>query len=405
MNDYPTQKPFAHTFLSQFVFTPTLLPFTDEEIKKVDTELGEYEQVFLNPDIERSLISRNELLASFAISKAENSTLTLQEAQDVYDVIIANEGYMFISEKIKAQQNLTRKDYEKLEFFNIAKTFRSLNQAPVKIKELTPKLLREIHQNLSQGLDIFAEYLPDFTVYKSGKWRDNNLILVGTYMPAPFEEIEKGVEELISWLEKNKTIIGVALFHTALYALHPFNNGNKRVCRILEHIFFRDLGLNQKNLYSSSYYYHKEKARYYKYLLYSLERRNLNHFASFVEEALVLSMISVVKTSLEAKRSDFLERQDTDTKIKSILRPLIKRSEVQFKNLFKHSRGKIARQTFVNYLQQAVEGAIVTKREQGRATYYGFNLKTPQPEEEKLKKWLSFAKERLTFIPDDIKLF
>lgn len=403
MNDVATQKPFAHTFLSQFVFTPVLLPFTDEEIKKVDIELGEYEQVFLNPDIERNLIRRNELLASFAISKAENSTLTLQEAQDVYEVILANEGYTFISEKLKAKQKLTRKDYEKLEFFNIAKTFRRLNQAPVKIRELTPKLLQEIHQNLSQGLDIFAEYLPDFTVYKSGKWRDNDLIRVGTYVPAPFEEIEKGVEGLISWIKKNQTITGVALFHTALYALHPFNNGNKRVCRILEHMFFRDLGLNQKNLYSSSYYYHKEKARYYKYLLYSLERRNLNHFVGFVEEALVLSMISVVKTSLEAKRSGFLERQDTDTQIKSILKPLIKRSEVQFKNLFKHSRGRIARQTFVNYLQQAVGQSIVTKREQGRTTYYSFNLKTPQPEEETLKEWLSFAKQRLTFLPDDMR--
>lgn len=71
MHDITTQKPFTHTFLSQFVYTPTPLPFTDDEIKQVDTELGEYEQVFLNPDIERSLISRNELLASFAISKYE----------------------------------------------------------------------------------------------------------------------------------------------------------------------------------------------------------------------------------------------------------------------------------------------------------------------------------------------
>lgn len=404
MNNAATQKPFAHTFLSQFVFTPTLLPFTDEEIVKIDRQLGEYEQVFLNPDIERSLISRNELLASFAISKAENSTLTLQEAQDVYDVILANEEYTFMSDKLKAKQKLTRKDYEKLEFFNIAKTFRGLNQSPIKINDLTPKLIRGIHQNLSQGLDIFAEYLTDFTIYKAGKWRDNDLIRVGTYVPASFEEIEKGVEELISWLKKNQNITGVALFHTALYALHPFNNGNKRVCRILEHLFFRDLGLNQKNLYSTSYYYHKEKQRYYKYLLYSLERRNLNHFVGFVEEALVLSMISVIKTSLEAKRSDFLERQATDSQTKSILKPLIKRSELQFKNLFKYSRGKIARQTFVNYLQKATGDGIVGKKEAGRTTYYHLNLKTPQPEEETLKEWLIFAKQRLNFIPDDIEL-
>lgn len=399
-----TRRPFAHIFLSRFVFTPTLLPFTDDEILKLDTGLGEYEQVFLNPDIEKNLISRNELLASFAISKAENSSLTLQEAQDVYDVILANEEFTFISDKLKAKQKLTRKDYEKLEFFNIAKTFRSLNQTPVKIKDLTSSLIRGIHQSLTNGLDIFARYLSDFTVYKPGGWRDNDTIRVGAYIPAPFAGIEQGAEELITWLKKNQTITGVALFHTALYALHPFNNGNKRVCRVLEHLFFRSLGLNQKNLYSTSYYYHKQKERYYKYLLYSLERRNLNHFVGFVQEALVLSMIDVVELSLEAKRNEFLDRQDADNQIKSILRPLVKRSELQFKNLFKHSRGKMARQTFVNYLRKATDDAVVGKREAGRTTYYHLNLQTPQQEEQTLKEWLNFAKQRLIFIPDDIKL-
>lgn len=402
MNNTATKKPFSQAFLSQYVFTKILLPFTDNEIVNIDKELAEYEQVFLNPDIERNLISRNELLASFAISKAENSSLTLKEAQDVYDVILANEEYTFIGDKLKAKQKLTRKDYEKLEFFNIAKTFRTLNQTPIKIKDLTMFLIREIHQSLSKGLDIFAEYLSGFTVYKAGGWRDNDTIRVGTYIPAPFIAIEEGVEELIAWLKKNQTVTGVALFHTALYALHPFNNGNKRVCRILEHLCFRDLGLNQKNLYSTSYYYYKEKARYYKYLLYSLERRNFNHFVAFVQEALVLSMISVVKTSLEAKRAEFLGRQETDSQIKSILKPLVKRSELQFKNLLKYSRGKIARQTFVNYLQKATEEQIVVKREAGRTTYYSLNLKTP--EEKTLNDWLIFAKRRLPFIPDEIKL-
>ncbi|OGE27770.1 hypothetical protein A2867_01800 [Candidatus Daviesbacteria bacterium RIFCSPHIGHO2_01_FULL_40_11] len=404
MNNTTTKRPFAHTFLSQFIFTPDLLPFRDEEITKIDTQLEEYEQVFLNPDTERNLISRNELLASFAISKAENSSLTLQEAQDVYDVILANEEYTFISDKLKAKQKLTRKDYEKLEFFNIAKTFRSLNQSPIATADLTPDLIRGIHRSLSRGLDVFAEYLPDFTIYKSGNWRDNDTIRVGTYIPAPYKEIEKGVEELITQLKENPGITAIALFHTSLYALHPFNNGNKRVCRVLEHILFRDLGINQKNLYSTAYYYHKQKERYYKYLLYSLERRNLNHFVAFVQEALVLSMISVVKTSLEAKRNEFLERQDLDSQIKSILRPLIKRSQLQFKNLFKYSKGKLARQTFVNYLQKAVDAGIVAKREEGRTTHYHLSLKSPQPEEETLKKWLDFANQRLSFIPNDIKL-
>lgn len=402
MDKISIQKPFSHSFLNQFILAPNLLPFSDEEIKDLDMQLNQYEQLFLNPDIERNLISKNELLASFAISKAEESTLTFEEAQEVFNLILQNKEYIFIGKKLKAKQMLTQKDYEKLEFFNIAKTFRNLSQNPVHINDLTPVLLKNIHKELTQGLDLFEKYLPGFTVYKSGSFRDNDAIRVGTYIPAPFKEIEEGIEELISYLKQNQTSTSIGIFHTALYALHPFNNGNKRVSRILEHIFLRDVGLDSKNLYSTSYYYHKQKPRYYKYLLYSLERRNLNHFVSFLQEAIVLSIISVIKTSLEAKRQEFLERQEIEIEVKKILRPLIKRHEIQFKNLFKIIKGKIARQTFTNYLQQATDKRIVIRRKAGRATYYSLNVSSE--EEKTFHSLLDFAKTKLTFIPDDIKL-
>lgn len=402
MVDTTILKPFSGRFLSQFVWTPQTMPFKDNEILSLDRELSVFEQVFLNPDIERNLISKNELLASFAISKAEDSQLTLQEAQDVYNLILSDPKYDFISQKLKAKDKLTQKDYDKLEFFNIAKTFRSLNQTPFSIAALTPKAVLELHRGITQGLDIFKKHLPDFTVYKSGIWRDNDKIRVGTYIPAPYVEIEKGVIELIKWLKENPTINGVAIFHTALYGLHPFNNGNKRVCRILEHVLLRNLGLNNKNLYSTSYYYHKQKARYYKYLLYSLERKNLNHFVAFVLESLVLSIINVVKTSLEAKRSEFVDRQEQEGNMELVLKPFIKRSELQFKHVAHITRGKVARQTLVTYLQRAVDQNILTKREAGRVTYYGLAFEAP--EVETLEKWITFTKERLAYIPDDIKL-
>lgn len=394
-------QPFSGAFLSRFIWAPQTAPFTNEEILSLDRELVLYEQVSLDPDIENNLISKNELLASFAISKAENSQLTLQEAQSVYNLILADPSYDFVGKKIKHQKKLTQKDHDRLEFFNIAKLFRSLNQKPFSIRELTPKTIKEMHRQLTRGLDIFKDHLTEFTVYKAGNWRDNDLIRVGSYVPAPHIEIEKGVEELINWLQKNQTVAGIAVFHTGLYALHPFNNGNKRVCRILEHILLRSIGLNNKNLYSTSYYYHKQKERYYKYLLYCLERKNLNHFVSFMLEALVLSIIEVVKTSLETKRSEFLDRQQAGPE-KLVLRAFIKRGEIQFKNLARFTRGKITRPTLVTYLQRAVELGVLKRREAGRNTYYALNF-TP-PEEETFKKWLNFARQKLPFIPDEIKL-
>lgn len=107
--DVVTEKPFKQPFLNQFILAPELLPFSDVEILELDADLNKYEQLFLNPDIERNLISKNELLASFAISKAENSTLTLQEAQDVYDFLLENTEYTFLSDKLKAKRSTKKK--------------------------------------------------------------------------------------------------------------------------------------------------------------------------------------------------------------------------------------------------------------------------------------------------------
>ena len=395
-------KPFSGAFLSQFVWAPVTAPFTNKEILSLDRELLLYEQVSLNPDIEKNLISKNELLASFAISKAENSQLTLKEAQDVYSLIISDPNYDFVGKKLKAKKKLTQKDHDQLEFFNIAKAFRSLNQKPFPVNELTPEKIKDMHCQLTRGLDIFKDDLPEFTVYKAGKFRDNDLIRVGSYVPAPHMEIEKGVDEIISYLQKNQTTAGIAIFHTALYGLHPFNNGNKRVCRILEHLLLRSLGINEKNLYSTSYYYHKQKERYYKYLLYSLERKNLNHFVSFMFEALVLSIIDVVKTALEIKRSEFLDKQEILGPEKVVLKPFIKRGEIQFKNLARLTKSRIARPTLVTYLQKAVGLNVLKKREAGRNTYYTLNFQSA--EEKTLKQWLALAKQKLAYIPDDIKL-
>ena len=400
MNTFATNKPFVKPFLDQFILTPSLLSFSDAEILQLDADLNQYEQLFLDPDIEKNLMSKNVLLASFAISKAENSALTIQEAREVYRDLLKNEEYSFIAKKLIAKKKLTRKDYEKLEFFNIAKTFRNFQL--VRINEITPEFIKDLHRQLTQGLDVFQDYLPKFDVYRSGNWRNTDTIRVGSYQPAPCAEIEAGVKELIIWIKEHQTLTSVGIFHTAFYALHPFNNGNKRVSRILEHFLLRCLSINKKNLYSTSYYYHKEKTRYYKYLLFSLERRNLNHFVSFFQEALVLSILSVVKTSLEVKRQSFLDSKDADEQIRLICKSLIKRHEIQFKYLLKSVGTNMARQTFVTYLQQAVDQGIISRREEGKATFYSLNVSTQ--EEKTFHLMLNFIKTKLTFIPDEIKL-
>lgn len=394
--------PFKTDFLADFVIVYDSLYLTDAEILKLQKELNTFEQAHLNPETEQVLITKNEILASFAISKAENSQLTLAEANNVYEMLLVNPDFDFIGQKLKASQELTQKDYDKLEFLNIAKTLRRLNQQHSNLSQLNSSFILDLHLSLTQGMDIFNKYLVDFTVYRSGKFRNNNEIRVGSFIPAPAQQIEKGVSELIDFVKKNLTLTGIAQFHTALYALHPFNNGNKRVCRVLEHWLYQTAGINNKNLYSPAYYAHIEKLRYYKYLLFSLERHNLNHFVNFCQEALVLSMMAVIKASIEAKRSNFLEAFNLEENTAKILKPLIKRREIQFKQLIKMSGNKMARQTFVDNLNKAIEMNAVVKRDEGKKTYY--TLPVIVPELALYGRWLTVIKKKLPYIPDSYLL-
>ena len=391
MTSNTTVFPFKTGFLDNLSFNQSDLPLGNSEIIKFDKQLFDYEQHFINLDLERHLIAKNQFLASYAISKAENSSLTVQEAQNLFTIA-------FDGEDLKTTKNLTQKDYDKKEFLNIVRAFRLLSQNHVLINNLSIESICQSHAQLCEGLDDFSTVLPDFTKYLPGKLRKNDNIRVGNYVPAPYQIIPNGILELIDYLKKNPTPIGVANFHTALYALHPFNNGNKRVCRILEHFLLRDIGLNAKNLYGTSYYYHSEKPRYYKFLLHSLERKNLNYFTSFVLEALFYSIATVVKTGLIARKQEWLKSQNLSKIEVALLSPLTKRKETQFKWLYDKAKTKVSKQTFVNYLKKSTDLDVVQKREIGKLTFYKLNYNFK--EQILLDEWEQLAKKRLHYIPN-----
>ncbi len=396
------QKIFDNKFINSFVVDVSLLPFTDSALRDLDTELNTYEQFFLDPAVEKNLISKNELLASFAISKAENSTLTLAEAEEVYSLVLSNSNYSFIQKKLQAKDRLTRKDYEKIEFLNIITTVRKYNQQLPTLNDVTLSFIQDLHKQLTQGLDVFATFLRDFTPYRSGQWRNNDTICVGSYIPAPYQEIVPCIEEILAWFKSYPTITHEGIFHTLLYAVHPFNNGNKRVARVLEHLLLRIIGLNSKNLYSTSYYYHQEKARYYKYLLYSLEKKNLNYFTAFFQEAVALSIITVVQSGLEVQRLQFIKRKDVPLFTKYILHAFVKRRELQFGTLLRLVHKKMAKQSFVNHLQQATADGLIIRRQVGKATYYRLNATFK--EEAILDELLGRITAIVPYVPDSIKL-
>lgn len=390
--------PFVQPFLGSFFIAPNRWPFSEDSLKAADAALVVYEKSEIDWQLEKALRRRNDLLTSFAVSKAEDSRLTLAEATELYNSI--DQSPAFLANKLKTKERLTQKNHDRLEYYNIAKTFSSLDQTGFKLHDLTPQIILDLHARLTANLDIFTNHLTGFETYHSGYLRDNDKTRVGDYQPAPYLEIEASIAELIAWLKKEPSALNIFIFHAALYALHPFKNGNKRVCRVLEHFLLQDLGYNQKNLYSSSYYYHKHQERYYKNLVEALYKRNLNYFVSFASEALFFSITGVVTGILQRKKSAFLNDSGLDEKIIKALKPLVKRRELRFSRFYALAKRKVSRQTFVNYLAEAVEKGLIIRREQGKNTYY--SLAGNYPENNLLADWLASARDRLNFLPEEL---
>lgn len=402
---------FSHPSLKEFFVDEALIRFRDEDITALDAEVIVYESASPN-DIRQALINRNEIMSSYAISQAEkSSSITPKMAGEIrthYD-IDPHLAFRVDANGIKEiEQNFDRQ-----EFLNILKTFRWVSANGIKYKDISLGLLSDIHRRLTFQMDDFRkkffDVLPEMTAqskseegkfhwYHPGEYRSDDATIVGTYKPVGHEDVKGALEDAIKFYKKEPSLINLNIFTAVLYAIHPFSNGNKRLCRIIEHALMRDLGLNRRNIYGHSYYFYRELDRFYENLSRSLETRNLCPIVNFSREGIFFSMLLVYEEGIKNRRRMFLEgtkkRYGDKTKV---LARLVGRKEASFGELQKSSARSLTKRSLINYLNMFLAEGIVEKRKMGRETYY--SLKLDLSEEKRIKEHLQQSQDKLHYIP------
>lgn len=269
----PEVLPFKSEALNKLKYYPQMVIFTNSQLQKMDREITAYSEI-IPTDMQHRLIARSEMLGSVAIAKAEKTNqLRAEEIRQVRNYLNTHPDAEFIMPQITITTKKAdiRKEHDKLEYFNTLKTYRWVSETTnLAADNLSLGKIIEIHKMLTDGLDDFKDKIEAFHPYRPGELRDNNDIEVfGSWKPPRFDLISAGLQELVDYYKQNKDLQSLNLFTAALYALHPFDNGNKRVCRILEHGLLMDLGLNKQRVYSPLHYYHENIDRFYN----NLEKR------------------------------------------------------------------------------------------------------------------------------------
>jgi len=110
--------------------------------------------------------------------------------------------------------------------------------------DITHRFIREIHTLIVDGLIKEGDKAP-------GAYRKANVKIAGSlHVPPDHLHVQELMDELITFIQKDDfeqyDLIKVALFHHRFTWIHPFNNGNGRVVRMLNYALLIRYGFNVK---------------------------------------------------------------------------------------------------------------------------------------------------------------
>jgi Fic family protein len=103
------------------------------------------------------------------------------------------------------------------------------------------------------------------------------------YRPPEPALAKKEFREFFEWHGQNKNIHPLelaALVHLKIYLIHPFKDGNKRICRLLFNKVLKENGYPILNI-------SKNTQEYFETLIKSVETQNAKHFVKFCYQAFV----------------------------------------------------------------------------------------------------------------------
>ena len=229
---------------------------------KIDELKREFDQLKVGKASLLNLIDEAEIAESVYNSNAiENSTLTLRE-----------------TEKILMEMEVSR-DVSLREVFeakNLARVFEYLKNKEK--TDLDPELILFLHKMLLNNINDKI----------SGRFRaGEEYVRVGTHIGVPPEKVESLINDLLVAYSSDHTkyfLDKIASFHLGFESIHPFNDGNGRIGRILINFQLSNLGF--PNIIVKN----KEKIEYYLAFNEFNDTKNIKLMTKIISKTLIESL-------------------------------------------------------------------------------------------------------------------
>ena len=246
----------------EYVFQDSKISTHLEEAARYLAELNAYSDLVPDVDFFIHMHVRNEAVKS---SKIEGIDTSINEA--------------VLSEKEIEPER--RDDWQEVQNYITAMNYgiERLQKLP-----LCMRLLCEMHAKLMHS--VRGEHKQPGEVRSKQNWIGGVTIKTASFIPPHQDDVPALLKDLEKfWNDKNHltmpNLIKVAISHYQFETIHPFNDGNGRIGRILIVIHLMQMGMLSKPTLYLSDFFETHKSAYYDALTFVRERNDLDQWILF----------------------------------------------------------------------------------------------------------------------------
>jgi Fic family protein len=332
----------------KYTLTETLL----SHVSRVERLYGQIEALRIPQSLEINLARDNLVQSSYASNRIEGNPLTLPEVTN-----------LLLDDRVP----VNRSEKEVVNYFSLLKKLPVLQDKPLDLS-----LMREFHKSLLEGVDATAGQIRN-TMVVVGKYKkgEGNATLAVKHNP-PYHtrlEIEENLNELMQWAEEKTTvhpIIASGIFHHHFVYLHPFEDGNGRVCRLMTAFILLRRGYNINKYFILDDYYDIDRIQYSD-ALHSADAGDKTAWLEYFTEGVEHSLRSALFKFENAMK--MLARTNRPTpKEQEVLSYIDTNREVTSTDIAKAFH--VSRQQAHTLLRNLVDKGILVKKGSTKSSYY-----------------------------------
>ncbi|MFC1711596.1 Fic family protein [Patescibacteria group bacterium] len=332
----------------------TLSPKLLANITQIERLYGQIEALKIPQKLELNLQRDNLIQSSYVSNSIEGNPMSLQEVTN-----------LLLGDRVP----VNRDEKEVKNYFAILQDLRSYDE-----KEIDLKIIKEIHLKLLNGVkdDIAGKFRDKKVVVGKYSGEDKETLSLEVKHEPPHHkesEINKSLQELGNWQKENQEtpiVIKAGVFHHHFVYIHPFIDGNGRVCRLLTALIFL-----QNNYWINKYFvlddYYDIDRMLYSDKLHTADSGDKTEWLEYFSDGVMYSLQGALARVKEALFKLKVEERPTN-KEKEVLDIIQVRKEITSTEIAKLL--KVSRQQAHNLLKALVEKGFLSKKGATKRSYY-----------------------------------